>query len=248
LPAIRQWKENTLKDQYFGDSRDLFKYDVVLELLLETPIRQFTFIPMRTARAANRHGGKTDYSRAKAGTRRTELARFLQACIRDDRRHIGELETFFRTCQLTRETPLTIYRKDQYFSDANRDRYFEEIPPALLREAVILLDPDNGLEVPSARPGVDKYVKYREVHSLFKRMEHSSALMLFQFIPRVKRTEHFSRICRNLRDEIAAADIVYVSDKQVVFFILTKSEALHRRIDHVILRYGQSYQLMTGRG
>ncbi|MCJ2670040.1 MAG: hypothetical protein LN416_05970, partial [Candidatus Thermoplasmatota archaeon] len=62
-----------MKNQYFGDTRDLFKYDLVLELLLGTELRRFTFIPMLTRDEESSDGGKTDYGNATAGTQRRFL-------------------------------------------------------------------------------------------------------------------------------------------------------------------------------
>ena len=226
-----------MKNQFFGDTRDLFKYDVVLELLLKTSIRQFTFIPMLTPRAANRHGGKTDYSTAKAGTRRTELARFLQACIRADRRRIGELETFFRTSRLTRETPLTIYREDQYFSDANREKYFTEIPPSLLREAVILLDPDNGLEI--QRP-TEAHLLYAEVGGLYERRGEAAALMVFQFFPFEPRSPYIARRCRELEAHTGGAPVAIWSS-QLSFLFLARSSSVVGEVRRALRVYEGRY-------
>lgn len=49
-----------MKNQYFGDTRDLFKYDLILELLLENDfLERFTFIPMLTEDTENLHGRRT---------------------------------------------------------------------------------------------------------------------------------------------------------------------------------------------
>ncbi len=37
-----------MKHQYFGDHRDLFMFDLVLEILSKTGLRQLTYIPMLT--------------------------------------------------------------------------------------------------------------------------------------------------------------------------------------------------------
>ena len=38
-----------MKNQYFGDNRDLFKYDLFLKIIQKTDsVNRFTFIPMLT--------------------------------------------------------------------------------------------------------------------------------------------------------------------------------------------------------
>lgn len=117
-----------MKNQYFGDTRDLFKYDLVLEILLKNSFTDtFTFIPMLTKNEPSRYGARTDYSKATAGFRRRELKNFLEECVEEGRRNIEELERFFKQTRLTRRLSLRIYKKNEYFSHESRERYFSEI-------------------------------------------------------------------------------------------------------------------------
>jgi len=71
-----------MKNQYFGDNRDLFKYDLIIEILTKGEfIRHFTFIPMLTEDDDTKHGGKTNRNEAKAGTKNIELKNFLNKCV-----------------------------------------------------------------------------------------------------------------------------------------------------------------------
>ncbi|MCK4454952.1 MAG: hypothetical protein KAU99_01245, partial [Thermoplasmata archaeon] len=222
-----------MKNQYFGDTRDLFKYDLVLELLLETELRRFTFIPMLTRDEKTSNGGKTDYAKAKvkAGTRRQFLRRFLEDCVRDGRRNIGELERLFRDIEQLAGFKLEIHGKATYFTHEDRERYFSSIGEEHLTRSIIVVDPDNGLEVKSSRGRMEKYVRYEEIRDLYRRMDDRSVLVVFQYIPRMKRSEFFPRICRRIRTEAAGdSPVQFVSDKQVVFFMLTKRDAVHRAI------------------
>jgi hypothetical protein len=236
-----------LKNQYFGDTRDLFKYDLILELLLKSNfLERFTFIPMLTERAENLHGKRTNYDNARSGTRRKELIKLLRRCIAENRRNIVELEGFFRSLRLPRRVEFEIYRKDEFFSHETRARYFSEISGQLMSRSVILVDPDIGLEVKSMKNREEKYVTYAEVELLFSRMDRNSLLVIFQFVPRVKRRKYFIQIGRKLKRILRGSSIVYVSDNQVVFFILTKTLEVQNHVANTINEYSRTCNLITG--
>jgi hypothetical protein len=236
-----------LRNQYFGDTRDLFKYDLILELLSENNfLERFTFIPMLTEDTENRRGKRANYSRAKAGTQRKELIEFLRKCVAENRRNIVELEQFFRSIKLLRKIDFEIYGKDEFFSDEKRARYFGEISERLMSNSVILVDPDIGLEVKSIRNREENYITYDEVKLLFRRMDRNSLLVIFQFIPRVERRKYFIQIGRRLKRTLNCHSVPYVSDNQVVFFILTKDLEVQNHVTDTVNGYSNTYNLMSG--
>jgi hypothetical protein len=236
-----------LKNEYFGDTRDLFKYDLVLELLSKNDfLERFTFIPMLTEDMQNLHGKRTNYGEAKAGTQRKELIEFLKKRVAENRRNIIELEQFFRSVKLPRKVNFEIYRKDEFFSHETRARYFREITERLLSRSVILVDPDIGLEVKSIRNREENYITYAEVKLLFSRMDRNSLLLIFQFIPRVERRKYFIQIGRKLKTTLNCHAVFYVSDNQVVFFILTKDLEVQNQVIKTVNRYTKTYDLMSG--
>ena len=237
-----------MKNQYFGDTRDLFKYDLILELLLKNDfLERFTFIPMLTEDTEDLHGRRTDYGDARAGTQRKELIKFLRRCIAENRRNIVELEGFFRSVKLPRKVDFEIYRKNEFISHETRAGYFGEISGQLMSRSVILADPDIGLEVKSIRNREKKYVTYVEVELLFSRMDRNSLLVIFQFIPRVERRKYLIQIGRKLKRTLNCSSVLYVSDNQVAFFILTKDLEVQNHITDTINGYSKTYNLITGR-
>jgi len=237
-----------MKNQYFGDIRDLFKYDLVLELLLRSSLRRFTFIPMLTEDESNTHGRRIDYSRARAGTQRVVLRSFLERCLTSDRRNIKELEKFFSGKKFSKKIKLKIYERNSYFLDKTRREYFSAIDSDLLTRSVILVDPDIGLEVKSMKERENKYVKYKEVKLLYDRMDKYSMLLVFQFIPRVIRKRYFSKISKWLKQKVVGeSPVYYISDNQVVFFILTKDLRLQKFLEDALYSYAHSYGLIAGK-
>jgi hypothetical protein len=237
-----------LKNEYFGDTRDLFKYDLILELLFKNDfLERFTFIPMLTEDKENLYGNRTNYDNARAGTQRKELIELLGRCTAESRRNIVELEGFFRSLRLKRKVDFEIYRKNGFFSQETRATYFDEIGAQLLSRSVILVDPDIGLEVKSMKNREEKYVTYAEVDRIFSRMDRNSLLVIFQFIPRVKRRKYFIQIGRKLKSISNRPSVVYISDNQVVFFILTKDLKVQNHVADTVNAYSMNYNLITGK-
>lgn len=235
-----------MKNQYFGDTRDLFKYDLILELLSKNKLLDcFCYIPMLTANENSSHGGKTKYDRARAGTKRMELRSFLERCVRENRRNINELKHFFATCHIGRKIEFAIYASNEYFHHRERAKYFAEIEPGLLRNSLVLIDPDVGIEIGSMKGREEGYVTFSEVESLFSRMDGNSVLVVFQFIPRVERKSYFSGICRKLKETVSAP-VLFISDNHIAFFILTKGTVMQRRVVNAINGYTKAYGLIMG--
>lgn len=113
--------------------------------------------------------------------------------------------------------------------------------------SVILVDPDIGLEVKSMRNREENYITYAEVEFLFSRMDRNSLLVIFQFIPRVERRKYFIQIGRRLKRTLNCSSVLYVSDNQVVFFILTKDLEVQNHVTDTINGYSKTYNLITGR-
>lgn len=223
-----------MKNQYFGDNRDLFKYDLAHTIIhakhAGLPSR-FTFIPMLTKDEERRKEGKP-------GTKNRELVSFLNACTESQKRNIRELEAFFKD-------KITIYKKDdedKYFSHGQRKEYFEQVPDKLLKKSLILVDPDTGLGVNKSGK---EHILYCEVKSLYDRMDRSSILMIFQVFPRDEKHEKcLSRKSKELRDKVRANQPIYIHDGKIIFFFLARDNKLLREsLIKVIREYRKTYDL-----
>ena len=228
-----------MKNQYFGDLRDVFKYDLVLEILFHTNLTNFTFIPMLTPNDLTEDGMRINYDKVKNKFRST-LKNFLIRCVNENRRNIKELKKFFNkfdSIHLVKlELSMKIYEEDQYFTNLNRRDYFNNINDYFLKESVILVDPDNGLEVKSMGKG-EKYIKYEELKMLFERMDNLSVLIIFQFIPRVNRQNYISSINQKIKNILSDCYINYITDNIVVFIILTKTNCKNETISKKMEQY-----------
>lgn len=184
--------------------------------------------------------------REQEQTERKELRSFLVRCVAENSRNVDELEAFFRSFKFSRKVDFTIYRKHEYFAHETRRRYFDGIFERLLSSSVILVDPDVGLEVKSMKGREENYITYAEVELLFNRMDRDSVLVVFQFIPRVERKSYLSQIGGKLKEAVNSSPLVYVSDNQVAFFMLTKDVETQRQVMNTIGGYGKGYNLIAG--
>lgn len=208
-----------VKNQYFGDRHDFFKYDLALTLIEHLDfLDKFTFIPMLTPDDGSTDGRLTNY---EAGRRRG-LERFLKSCIQEGDRDIVNLRAYMRCRPRVQYAP---YRDQAYFVHEHRDQYFEGVGDLLLTRAVVVVDPDNGFEVKSTRPAnAHKYFLYSELERLYRRMCPESLLVAYQYIPRVQREPYFARIGRRIREQVDVSGPLCVSDNKVAFFVLARAD------------------------
>ena len=222
-----------MKNQYFGDDRDLFKYDLVHKIInakcADLPTR-FTFIPMLTEDEGCKKG--------KPGTKHPELVKFLNDCTASKKRNIRELKEFF-------EDKIRIYGANDYScseSSEMRNEYFKQIRRHLLQKSLILVDPDIGLENGKL---TEKHLRYSEVGELYDRMDSDSILMIFQFRPRGENRETCcQRISEKLKKEVGNSPI-YISDNQIIFFFLAKDKSIRNSLDKILKDYKNIYPKLT---
>jgi hypothetical protein len=220
-----------MKNQYFGDTRDLFKYDLALHCMQSTGLHRFTFIPMLTPDDGSADGRLVDLGKARAGSRNLPLVEFLESCTREGRRDVRELDRFFEGME---EELLTWGR---VLEEDRRLQYWTDLPRGWLDDAVVMVDPDNGLEVPSGR-GV-KWLRYDELRYLNEGLGERSVLLVFQFIPRVKRSVYIPMIARRIVERSGVSEVQWVTDGHVVFYAMGD-------VGESIEEYGRTYDLQVG--
>ena len=227
-----------MKNQFFADKRDFFKYDLLLEILDSVPsLRQLTFVPMLTPNDRRRDGRLTEYER---GERREDLFAFLRDCLDREARDIRFLRAYFARHSFK----LTCYRDSEQFSHANRREYFDAIPDEALRSALVFFDPDTGLEVPSMRPGNgDKYLRYDELRSVFSRMDSSSLAVVYQHLPRERRKAFFAELRTQIRSRAVDQEVAYVSDNEIAFLAVAKSPETTATIQNLFRHYADRHGL-----
>ena len=89
-----------MKDQYFGDLKDLFKYDLILAICRGCKLNQIFFIPMLTKNDLSKQGFDTNYIKAIAkrrpGTQNENLMKYLMSKMLDGKRRLIEIKPFLK--------------------------------------------------------------------------------------------------------------------------------------------------------
>ncbi|MBI2848332.1 MAG: hypothetical protein HYX83_04070 [Chloroflexi bacterium] len=223
-----------MKNQYFGDNKDLFNYDLVQEIMSAGLVEHLTFIPMLTPDDNKGHGNKYNRSRARAGFKNTDLMSFLDQCIENDNRDIRQLERYFAK----HGVKMTSYAKDAFFTHKNRKQYFAQIGDALLRKSLAFVDPDIGLEVKN--PGKE-HLLFSDIKDLYERMDAGSILMLAQHFPRVNQVEYMNSRSTELKEKVSGDFPVCIDDGEIIFFFLTKDHDLSHKLVGLAGEYAERY-------
>ena len=223
-----------MKNQYFADIRDLFKYDLAFAIIQGlSSTDRFTFIPMLTRNNERTDGQKIDYSKAKAGIKNTSLVEYLQRCLRENRKNILEIREYF----LSRGIEIIVHKETEYFDHKKRKEYFMNFDIKSLEKAVICVDPDNGLE--TSNPD-EKHVLYNEIKSLCDRMDNYSVLMIFQYIPRENHNRYIRKRAVELK-KVTGSLPLYISDNEIIFYLLTKDDKNRNKLLSMIREYNILY-------
>ncbi len=229
-----------MKHQYLGDTRDLFKYDLIETLLSTLPsLTQAFFIPMLTPDDGSGHGRRTGYFRTRAGNLNAGLADFLSKLRMRKSRDCFMVRDYFqeKSCEVS------FYRAR--FTHRGRGAYFSRIAKKVhgLPHTLVFLDPDTGLEV--ASPGAG-HLLYSEVSLIARSLGPGSLLMIYQHIPRTPRIAYIEHRCASLFEHTGILPS-WISDGQVVFFFLCPEQNVGYELDRCLARYRMRYPLLLAR-
>lgn len=234
-----------MKNQYFGDIIDLFKYDLITEIMKQmSSLHKFTFMPMLTPNDTRNDGKKRKFTKERPGYNNEKLRQFLTDWGHEkDKKH----RDFRKIKEYFGETGIEthIYNDSFYFSKEGRNDYFCNIGQELLDNSLIFVDPDNGMEI---KNNTERHILYSEMKSLYSRMGDNSLLMVIQFKHRI--TKDYWKEYELERRSRALLSIVgnlpiYIADYEIAFFILSKG--LKKEASKAIIEYNKKYpQLFTG--
>lgn len=221
-----------MKNQYFGDVTDLFKYDLITEVInAHHSLKKFSFIPMLTPNDNRADGKLRDFSKATAGYKNETLKKFLEQTR--GKRDFKKIEVYFKQCGI----PIEIYRDNtgEYFSHQQRNDYYKNIDSTLIRESLVFIDPDNGLEVKKSNR---RHILYSELKNIFN--SSNRIVMVIQFFPRKEHLAYIDKRLSELRD--ITKYCTYIADSRIIFFFLCKSIELRRFLEEKVFKeYKERY-------
>jgi hypothetical protein len=230
-----------MKNQYFGDRRDFFKYDLLLDLIGSHGNRRLTFIPMLTP---NDRSGEGQLTRYECAGRRSLLLESLQTAVKSGERDIRLLRTIMPAFGVR----LNAHRDAHHFEHESRALYFDSVPDEWLADTVIFFDPDVGLQTGSRgymrQSGLQKYLMYSELAAIWNRASGNSVVVVYQHLQR-NASKHTSDIQRRLADfktHLAANSVWAIRQRDLAFLVAVQDDSLARRtgstLENYALRHG----------
>ena len=231
--------------RFSGDTRDLFKFDLVRHLMKSFPdLASFTFIPMLTDQdkpTKKKKSATTDLLKAvkagKAGSQNRSLMENLGKLqeIEDDMDYFTGIESYFRQENII----VDVLQKDR-FSHEHRANYFGKLFEKFPKKSLVFLDPDTGLEVKNP---TRRHLLFDEVKKIADHMDNTSILMIYQHFPREIRKGYIRSRCSQL-SELTGTQPVSITDNEIVFFLLVKEPKIRRRLIDIVANYANSYPML----
>jgi hypothetical protein len=203
-----------MKNQYFGDKRDYFTYDVLERLAADVPdIQQLTCVWMLTP-ADTTGQGRVPFV-ADPGL--PELTSFFQSRLDSgdrNRTRVGEMRAYFEG----RPFRFFSYRDDhEDFGLATRTEYFASIPNEALRRSVVFFDPDVGMEPIFWN---EKHLRFGELAGAQARMDEASVAVVLQYARRV--TDFWPFMAQQLWDRLHRP-LAYIAEPSLALYVLASS-------------------------
>ena len=226
-----------MKDQYFGDDRDVFKYDLARTLVDGVPsLHRFTFIPMLTPPDDSGHGDVVKRSTGAPGSGNSKLVDHLDSCRDADRRNIAEISKYFEGKGV--DIPTYIHKEGCFLDHHDRSSYFDGLNASALESSLVFLDPDNGLEIQDSS---EKHLLLGELKGLYERMGDESVLMFFQYRPPFKKHADLVLEKSVKLYEMGIGTPLVVAESDVSFFLFTKEKYVRDEAAGVIAQYREEY-------
>jgi len=211
--------------QFFLDARDYVKYGLLDDLMSRLGLLRLTFIWMLTQDIDNAHGNRAPHF----DDNRPELNAFFQ---RTPRPHLWEVQDYFAQRGLI----CSSYgdRPSNYFTSANRQSYFASIEDNLLEDALVFLDPDNGVEPRSGSSAL--HVRLDELRMLWNRMNQNAILVIYQHKPRVLGDVFWPDVTQRASDSLKTP-VIALPFGDIGFLVASTSDLRNRLQRAGLLRH-----------
>ena len=225
-----------MKNQYFGDIIDLFKYDLLETLNEELKLKGISFIPMLTGHNEEKKndGNKRKFN-GKAGSNNIELSWFLTPFKLESIRNFKAIEHYFEG----KKIKLKILAEEE-FKHESRSDYFKNIDKKNLNKQVIFFDPDNGMEV---KKNTHQHLLHGELRQFYSKMSVDSVIVVIQFRP--LRTNWTSTINDKIKTVKGVTEFVsFIRNGQVGFFVFSKHKTTATAVQIVLKKYKEQYNFL----
>jgi hypothetical protein len=223
-----------MKNQHFGENRDLLKFDLVSQVLASGLVEQLVYVPMLTPDDPALEAEHICRHESTGGGGNTELINFLDFCVVNEKRQVNQLEDYFKTAGRRAK----VYAPDQIMTRENRRAYFQGLSKELSAKSLILLDPDSGLEDDDNDPA---HLMYSEIRDIYNVIDTDSILMFTQRFPYDMYKEYLAMRTTEIKNQIPFSQPVSLDDLDTIIFFLPRTSQTLYRLVQVLKDYTQKY-------
>jgi hypothetical protein len=212
-----------MKDQYFGDSRDYFKYHLLEDLMGALPqLKQLTILWMLTEPDETGEGNVAFADNAEL----PRLTAFLRTHLDAGDRSVLHMRDYFAENGIE-YTPW--HDEKPYFVKQLRRSYFRSVPDHSLQDALVFLDPDIGLT--TQERASEKHLTFHELAGVLDRMNQGSVAVVYQHFNRVM--NFWERRAGEIREHVDHP-VGYVADPDVGFYVIPTDPESVSKVDVVL--------------
>ena len=207
-----------MKNRYFGDIYDYIKY-ALLRRLMDEDGCSAAVCWMLTEDDGGKDGHRTGYlgEPARWSSFEPTIFEFL-------RRHVVERET--RNVEAVQRSKILpncrFYSRILTDDRVQRQRYFDQFIGFARGVELVFFDPDNGIEVKSARYGRRNSSKYLYWNEIERALRANHSLLIYQHLPPKPRGPLVRQVTKRLL-QVSGGGIVYVfRTGKVAFFLMPR--------------------------
>ncbi len=208
-----------MKNQYFGDINDYFKYALLRALSGRGELRTLVAW-MLTPEDGGADGRKLGYLSQPARYRGLdpELFDFLKAAVERLPRGVASIEAVGLL-------PNSRFHSSLLTDDISaRQGYFQLLASLYAEADWVFFDPDNGFEVSSCTYGSRNSSKFLYWAELAHAYRSGLSVLVYQHFPRERRNRFIPSLQQRLADETGAPEVTAVVTPHVGFFLLPQEQ------------------------
>ncbi|MCJ8332486.1 MAG: hypothetical protein HRT89_24215 [Lentisphaeria bacterium] len=200
-----------MKNQYFADINDYYKYSLLQQL---SENYEITVAWWLTDDDGSTDGRKTDYVNKPALRELSpEIFDFMKACVENNIREVSVIENT-NLINARYYSPLITDDMDQ------RQNYMDDLMAFAEGTKLIFVDPDNGMEIKSTRKGNKNSGKYIYLDEIKRIYDAGYKLLIYQHFGRVNHQDFMDKKSQEL-EKLLKAKITPTKFGNVAFFLIT---------------------------
>ncbi len=235
-----------MKCQYFGDKRDLFKYDFLLDLLQAHATGRIAFVPMLTPDDDGKEGSLKWKDR---GLRNSELIEFLEQSRSSGQS--GKCLFAWREFFLKQGVIYLPYRDiPPHYTYAERENYFNQVPTEYLKDTCMFIDPDIGIEHGKLSymrkrgiGGIDKYLFLDDLENLSQRAQNVVFVVYqhLQFNSKLRARDTIMRAAKVSTK--LGKPVAFIREADLAFLVFSDSDSAFEKACNAMKKHASKHAL-----